>query len=113
MKSTQIVLRTLALSLFLTGAIAQATTVTGTVTNKTTGKPAAGDSVVLVDVQAGMAEAAHATTDAKGHYSLTLPGNSPYLIRVTHQGAGYFIAAPQGATPANITVYDVAAKVQG
>jgi hypothetical protein len=48
-----------------------------------------------VDVQAGMAEVAHATTDARGKYTLTLPGNSPYLIRVTHQGAGYFIAAPQ------------------
>jgi len=92
---------------------AQAATVSGTVTNKTTGKPAAGDQVVLVDVQAGMGEVAHATTDANGHYSLVEPGSSPYLVRVTHQGAGYFVAAPQGPTPADITVYDVAAKVQG
>ena len=99
-------------ALFITG-LAQAATVSGTVTNKTTGKPAAGDPIVLVDVQAGMGEVAHATTDARGRYSLAIPGNSPYLIRVTHQGAGYFIAAPQGATPADITVYDVAAKVQG
>src|SRR5271170_86206 len=113
MRSPQIVFRTVAISLLLTGALAHATTVTGKVTNKTTGKPAAGDQVVLVDVQAGMGEVAHATTDANGRYSLTLPGNSPYLIRVTHQGAAYFIAAPQGATPADITVYDVAAKVQG
>jgi hypothetical protein len=60
-----------------------------------------------------MAEVAHATTDARGKYTLTLPGNSPYLIRVTHQGAGYFIAAPQGGAPGDIPVYDVAAKVQG
>ncbi|HEY1160667.1 MAG TPA: carboxypeptidase-like regulatory domain-containing protein [Terracidiphilus sp.] len=113
MKSIQFVFRTFALSVLLAGVLAQATTVTGTVTNKTTGKPAAGDQVVLVDVQAGMGEVAHATTDANGHYSLIEPGNSPYLVRVTHQGAGYFIAAPQGATPADITVYDVAAKVQG
>ena len=93
--------------------MAQAATVSGTVTDKTTGKPAAGDAVVLVDVQAGMAEVAHATTDARGKYTLTLPGNSPYLIRVTHQGAGYFIAAPQGGGPGDIPVYDVAAKVQG
>ena len=99
--------------MLLTGALAHASTVNGTVTNKTTGKPAAGDSVVLVDVQAGMGEVAHATTDAKGHYSLVEPGSSPYLVRVTHQGAGYFIAAPQGAAPADITVYDVAPKVQG
>jgi hypothetical protein len=113
MKSTQIVFRTIAFSLLLTGALADATTITGKVTNKTTGKPAAGDPVVLVDVQAGMGEVAHATTDANGRYSLVEPGNSPYLVRVTHQGAGYFIAAPQGAAPADITVYDVAPKVQG
>jgi hypothetical protein len=101
------------LSFALTAALAHATTITGTVTNKTTGKPAAGDQVVLVDVQAGMGEVAHSTTDANGRYSLAEPGNSPYLVRVTHQGAGYFIAAPQGATPADITVYDVAPKVQG
>ena len=113
MRSNQVLFRTLTLSLLMAGTIAHATTVTGTVTNKTTGKPAAGDPIVLVDVQAGMGEVAHATTDAKGHYSLVEPGSSPYLVRVTHQGAGYFIAAPQGAAPADITVYDVAAKVQG
>ena len=113
MKSTRILFSTFALSLLLSGAFAQATTITGTVTNKTTGKPAAGDPVVLVDVQAGMGEVAHATTDANGRYSLNEPGNSPYLVRVTHQGAGYFIAAPEGGAPANITVYDVAPKVQG
>jgi len=113
MKSTRLFFRTFALSFLLTGALAHATTVTGTVTNKTTGKPAAGDPVVLVDVQAGMGEVAHATTDANGRYSLVEPGNSPYLVRVTHQGAGYFVAAPEGPTPANITVYDVAKQVKG
>jgi hypothetical protein len=113
MKSTRIVFRTFALSLILSGALAQAATVTGMVTDKTTGKPAMGDTVVLVDVQAGMGEVAHATTDARGHYSLTKPGSSNYLVRVTHQGATYFIGAPEGNTPGDLTVYDVAAKVHG
>ncbi|MGA3264063.1 MAG: carboxypeptidase-like regulatory domain-containing protein [Terracidiphilus sp.] len=113
MKSTQIVLRAFALSLLAMGALAQAATVTGTVTNKTTGKPAVGDTVELVDVQAGMKAAAQATTDGSGHYSLSEPGAGPYLVRATHQGAGYFIAAPQGGGPGNITVYDAAAKVEG
>jgi hypothetical protein len=104
---------TLALSLLFSAALAQAATVTGTVTDKTTGKPAAGDSVVLVAPMSGMNEVAHTTTDARGRYSLDLPGSSPYLIRVTHQGAGYFIAAPQGGGTGDIPVYDVAAKVQG
>jgi hypothetical protein len=112
MKSTQL-LRILALSLLFMGTLAQAAPITGTVTNKTNGKPAAGDTVVLVDVQAGMSEAATTKTDARGHYSLNEPGSGPYLIRATHQGAGYFIAAPQGGAPGDITVYDVAAKVDG
>jgi hypothetical protein len=102
-----------AMALLSAAAFAHAVQVTGTVTDKTTNKPAAGDPVVILDVQAGMAEAAHATTDAKGHYTLSAPGNGPYLVRVTHQGAGYFIAAPQGGGPGDIPVYDVAAKVQG
>jgi len=100
-------------TLFLAAAFAHAASVSGTVTDKTTGKPAAGDPVVLVDVQAGMGEVAHATTNAQGRYSLNEPGSGPYLIRVTHQGAGYFIAAPQGDAPGDIPVYDVAAKVDG
>jgi hypothetical protein len=113
MKSSPLLLRIFAAALLLAPALASAATVTGTITNKTTGKPAAGDPVVLVDVQAGMGEVAHATTDSSGHYSLSEPGSGPYLVRVTHQGAGYFTAAPEGPTPANITVYDVAQKVQG
>jgi hypothetical protein len=113
MKSTFVLFRTVAVSLLLTGALAQAATITGTVTDKTTGKPAVGDTVVLVDVQAGMNEAAKATTDARGHYSLNEPGSGPYLVRVNHQGATYFIGAPEGNTPGDISVYDVAAKVDG
>ena len=101
------------LILLMAGAFAQAAPVSGTVTDKTTGKPAAGDQVVMLDVQAGMSEVAHATTDARGHYSLNGPGDGPYLVRVTHQGAGYFIAAPPGGGSGDIPVYDVAAKVQG
>jgi hypothetical protein len=113
MRSVQFVLRTFALNLLFAGALTHAATVTGTVTDKTTGKPAVGDTVVLVDVQAGMREAATATTDASGQYKLNTPGNGPYLVRVTHQGAGYFIAAPQGSGAGNLTVYDSAAKVDG
>jgi hypothetical protein len=102
-----------ALSLLFAGAMAQAAQISGTVTDKTTGKPAAGDAVAVLDVQTGMAEVAHATTDARGHYTLNEPGSGPYLVRVTHQGAGYFIAAPQGGAPGDIPVYDVAAKVPG
>lgn len=99
--------------LVVSATICSAANVTGTVTNKTTGKPSAGDSVALVDVQAGMSDAATAVTDAQGRYALRAPGAGPYLVRVTHQGAPYFIAAPMGAGPGDVGVYDVAAKLDG
>jgi hypothetical protein len=110
MRSTKFALSALFCSLVLTAA-AQAATVSGTVTNKTTNKPSSGDLVELVDVQAGMSAVAKATTDASGHYSLNEPGSGPYLVRATHQGAGYFIAAPQGAGPGDISVYDASPNV--
>jgi hypothetical protein len=111
MKSTHSIFSTVALSLLFWGTLAHAQ-VTGTVTDKTTGKPAVGDTVVLVDPQAGMSEVARATTNAQGRYSLDKSGAN-YLLRVTHMGAPYFIGAPQGNAPGDIAVYDVAAKVTG
>ena len=95
----------------LSTVLAHAATIAGTVTNKTTSKPSAGDKVELVDVQAGMSVAANATTNASGHFSLNKPGSGPYLVRVIHQGSPYFIAAPDGAGPADVSVYDAAPDV--
>jgi len=113
MKSIRVYAGILALGFLVIGAAAHAASVSGTVTDKTTGKPAAGDTVELLDVQAGMSAIVRATTNGSGHYTLNEPGSGPYLIRVTHQGAGYFIAAPQGGGQGDIPVYDVAAKVSG
>lgn len=93
--------------------LAHAAAISGTVTNKTTNRPSPGDRVVLVDVSAGMADAVTAITNAEGQYTLQTPGPGAFLIRVDHQGGTYFIAAPQGNAPADITVYDVAPKVEG
>src|ERR1039458_3599580 len=103
MKQTKIFPCVVALIFLGIGLAAQAAPITGTVTNKTTNRPSAGDTVVLIDVQAGMNEAASATTDGGGQYSIDAPGMGPYLIRVTHQGASYFIAAPQDGAPGNVT----------
>jgi len=100
-----------ALFSLLSGALAHAATISGTVTNKTTSKPSAGDKVELVDVQAGMSVAANAITNGSGHFSLNKPGSGPYLVRVIHQGSPYFIAAPDGAGPADVSVYDAAPDV--
>jgi hypothetical protein len=113
MKSTKLFTAIFALSLLATGIAARAVSVSGTVTDKTTGKPASGDVVELLDVQSAMSAVAHATTNVQGHYTLAEPGSGPYLIRVTHQGAPYFIAAPQGPGAGDVAVFDVAQKVQG
>jgi Fe-S cluster assembly scaffold protein SufB len=114
MMNRSVAARLLVMLLLLVGSLAQASTITGTVTNKTTGKPAAGDMVTLVNPMAGMSEVTHTTTDARGHYALEKADAGPALLRAKHQGAEYFIAAPQGsASPADISVYDVATKVEG
>ena len=100
-------------SLVFVGAIAQGAQLSGTVTNKTTGKPASGDTVVLVEPMTGMTEVARTTVDASGHYSINRPSNAPALIKVMHQGAEYFADAPQTGTVPEVSVYDVAAKVDG
>jgi hypothetical protein len=113
MRSIKIFLHAAIASIFFAGALAQAAQVTGTVTNKTTGKPASGDAVALVEPMAGMAEVAHAKVDAAGHYSLERANNAPALVKVTHQGADFFADVPQDGAVREISVYDVAAKVDG
>ena len=48
-----------------------ADTLTGTATNKTTGKPAGGDEVVLIKLSQGMEEGPHAKTNGKGEFTRT------------------------------------------
>jgi hypothetical protein len=106
-------LHTAVASFVFAGALAQATQLTGTVTDKTTGKPAAGDTVVLVEPMTGMTEVAHTTVDSSGHYTLNRPTNAPALIKATHQGAEFFADAPQSGSVPDIAVFDVAPKVEG
>ena len=54
MKLSRISLFIFALGILVALASCNAASVTGTVTNKTTNRPSAGDSVALIDVQAGM-----------------------------------------------------------
>src|ERR1700742_1072016 len=113
--SLRLRLRTVSLATVLVtiAFAAQAAAVTGTVTNKTVNKPAAGDDVVLVTLGQGMQEAARTKTDAHGRFSIDLPDNNMHLIRVDHQHAAYFEPVPPGTTSVNVDVYDVAAKLEG
>ncbi len=56
--------------------------ISGTVTNGTTGKPAAGVAVTLVDPMGGMAEIATAKSDAQGRFKFDTPAaQGPRLAR--------------------------------
>jgi hypothetical protein len=94
-------------------ASASAQTLTGTVKNVTTGKPGAGDDVVLITLSQGMEEAGRTKADAKGNFSFKLDQQGPHLIRVIHQDVTYHRMAPPGTTSVEVEVYDVGKKVEG
>jgi hypothetical protein len=111
--SARTALTALAASLLLT-SIATAQTLTGTVKNSTTGKPDAGDDVVLLSLGQGMEEAGRTKSDAKGNFTLQLDNaQSPHLVRVIHQGVTYHRMAPPGTTSVDVEVFDVGKKVEG
>jgi hypothetical protein len=92
--------------------LASAQTLTGTVKNSTTGKPAAGDQVVLLTLGQGMEESGRTTTDAKGNFSFKLDSaQGPHLVRAIHQEVTYHSIVPPGTTSVQVEVYDVGKKV--
>jgi hypothetical protein len=103
----------LALTVLLT-LTASAQTLTGTVKNATTNKPAAGDDVVLLSLTQGMEESGRTKADAKGNFSFKLDdAQSPHLIRAIHEGVTYHRMAPPGTTSVELSVYDVGKKIYG
>ena len=95
-------------------SLAAAQILTGTVKNATTGKPAAGDDVILLKLAQGMEEAGRTKADAKGQFSFKLDdAQSPHLIRAIHQDVTYHRMAPPGTTSVEVEVYDGAKKIEG
>ncbi len=91
-----------------------AATISGTVTDRTTNKPAGGDTAVLLDLQQGMQESARTTVDKQGHYSFNVADTSGmHLVQIEHQKASYYGPVPPNTTTVNIDVYDVAPSVEG
>jgi len=100
------------LALALASAAAQ--TLSGTVTNGTTNKPAAGDEVILINLTTTMEIVANTKADSNGKFSFKLTGGAgPHLIRAVHQGVTYHQIAPPGVSSVEVNVYDVATKVSG
>ncbi|HLY99807.1 MAG TPA: hypothetical protein VKT33_12175 [Candidatus Angelobacter sp.] len=90
-----------------------ADTVTGTVRNQTTGKPAEGDDVILLRLSQGMQEEAHTKTDAQGAFTLSLSSpKDAHVVRVMHQGITYDENV-LGAAPLQMQVFDAVPKIPG
>jgi hypothetical protein len=107
-------LASIVLLLPLLAAAAVAATLSGTVTNATTGKPAAGAVVTLVDPMAGMAEVATAKADARGRFTFNTPAaQSPRLARAGRGGVNYFKMVTPGSATVDLDVYDDASSVEG
>ncbi len=101
-------------AVLLLTSLASAQTLTGTVKNSTTNKPAAGDEVVLLKLGQGMEEAGRTKTDAQGHFTFKLDdAQSPHLVRAIHQDVTYHRMAPPGTTSVELEVYDVGKKIDG
>jgi hypothetical protein len=91
-----------------------ASTISGKVTDRTTNKPAAGDTAVLLDLTNGMQESARTKVDREGRYSFTVPdGAGMHLVRVEHEKASYYGSVPPNTSTVDIDVFDVQPKVEG
>jgi len=101
------------LVVLLLAAAASAQTLTGVVKNATTGKPGAGDEVILITLGNGMEEAGRTKADSKGNFSFKLEQQGPHLVRVIHQEVTYHRMAPPGTTSVEVEVYDVGKSVEG
>jgi 5-hydroxyisourate hydrolase-like protein (transthyretin family) len=104
----------MALAMLLGLGAASGQTVSGTVTNRTNDKPAAGDDVVLLKLAQGMQELERTTTDSKGHYTIKLPAGEAqqmHLIKVTHDKANYFSPEPPGTAKVDVDVYTASPDV--
>jgi 5-hydroxyisourate hydrolase-like protein (transthyretin family) len=99
--------------MMLCAAMAFAAPLNGVVTDRTTGKPSAGDTIAVINTAQSMDEIAKATSDAQGRFQVNAPEGGQTLLHVTHRGAEYFKSVPPGASSVAIDVYDSAAKIDG
>lgn len=98
-----------AVLMFFVGiAAAQAGTVHGTVKNGTTGKPAPGVAVMLIQLQGGMQPVANTQSDAQGQFTFDNPGlgAQPMLVRAVYRGINFHQPVPPGKSDVEVAVYE-------
>ena len=102
--------RSIAIGFLLLAAMtsAKAGTVRGNVENGTTGKPAPGIELVLVQLQGGMQEVAHSKSDAQGQFSFDDPnlGAQPMLVRAVYHGVNFNQPIPPGSNSVHVEIFE-------
>jgi hypothetical protein len=90
------------------GNVAQAGTLHGTVKNGTTGKPASGVTVMLIQLQGGMQPVANSQSDAQGQFTFDNPGlgAQPMLVRAVYRGINFHQPVPPGKSDVEVAVYE-------
>jgi hypothetical protein len=97
----------------IAGCSAAADTISGAVRNQTTGKPAVGDTVILLRPAEGMREEAQTKSDAQGTFTFNVDATkNQRLVRVLHQGVNYDHTV-MGTGPVQLTVFDAVPKIAG
>ena len=89
-------------------AVTRAGTVHGTVKNGTTGKPASGVEVILIQLQGGMQPVANTQSNAQGQFTFDNPGlgAQPMLVRAVYRGINFHQPVPPGKTDVEVAVFE-------
>jgi hypothetical protein len=95
-------------ALLLSPVALHAATVAGTVNNGTTGQPAAGVEIILLQLQGGMQPVANTKTDAGGRFTLDHAGigTQPMLVRAVYKGVNFHQALPPGKNAISLDVFE-------
>jgi hypothetical protein len=104
----------LAVMLLVSFLIARAGTVNGTVKNGTSGKPASGIEVILIQLQGGMQPVANSKTDEQGAFSFDNPslGAQPMLVRAVFHGVNFHQPVPPGTSQIQVDVFEPTADIK-
>ncbi|MDE3169397.1 MAG: hypothetical protein KGL75_04565 [Acidobacteriota bacterium] len=88
-------------------------TVSGTVTNGTTGKTASDVQVILIQLMGTMKPVATTNSDAQGRYQFDNPllGQGPMLLRAIYRGVMYHEPVTPGTSTVNIDVFEPTSKL--
>lgn len=92
----------------LFAGLAMGGTLNGTVKNGTTGQPAAGVKVILIQLQGTMQPVANTVSDAQGQFSFDNPnlGAQPMLVRAVYKDVNFHEPAPPGQSNVQVEIFE-------